>query len=438
MKTYNIIALFIIILLYVVLNDVFAFVSWILFLLIGINIEKKINVVSFVRTKFILWYSIISIIGLLIHLDNFVNFGDYYGFAADDYKFFKKVELLINNFKLANVDLFSCILSVFIYPISLFKDISLLDLLPFNWALFSLSLLLIDKLCLKLTGSNVPIIIMLICLCSRFAVFDTVIRLYRDNLVLFFILLSLVTLLFDANKRKFILYLIPVFFLRAASVVFPLLIYLMWENRNQSKRIILLNTFLIVAVFLILYEIILPYVVIYGSSFERTSTYQNAFSELSVSELETMRQSMGEKYSYLSGNSIYAILGRSLLAYSFPLRFTFWFGEIHHYKLGIVQGYYFYYLFQNLMIISFIVTSSYLIGGFKCIIKNNNLLSLFCANIVFFIFYIIVSNQYRHAVPFYVINIVFLNYIYYNIKHKRFIKLLMCGITLIVILYNLN
>jgi len=145
--------------LYIYLNAFLSLIPWLLCLggayFLSVQFENRIPGFKMTRTV-VLSYFILSIFGLIITLDNFNNFGTYFGYAGDDTRYFDKIALLSEGEFPEEYGIYEIVVSVFGRLLGVFYPVSfdLLDLLPFNWALASLCVGLSGQLAFEITGQR--------------------------------------------------------------------------------------------------------------------------------------------------------------------------------------------------------------------------------------------------------------------------------------------
>lgn len=443
-KTYLYLLLFLLVaFLFTITGNIGSLLSWIICLFIGDFFAKQIGKDVKSIYDFKLCYLLISIAGLFICVDNQIHFDELFGFAADDKRFFSGIPYLlgynVRSEYTYDIPYFSYFLCPYAFVFSLFKELSLLDLLPINWILFGLSLIMIDKLSRLLLTCNIPYWLMLVCFCFKISIWDSELRFYRDNLILFFILLAVFFLYRDRSLKKFFLYSFPILPLRLASFSFPLLIYVYGKFGKLSTWKIVLSTVVILYLFFVLYKSLMPFFVIYGSGLNNLEKYQFAFSNLDTEQIIEMRNSgfiESDKYERLGQNDLVGILGRAFLSYLYPLSFVSPMAGVPHYEKGIITGFYFSNVFLNISVFSGIVCMAFMISGFKKLVKNKPMLLLFCALIFYYVLIIMVSNQARHMIPFWAMNVILINYIQVHVARSCF-WVIFSLLFVIVLFYNL-
>lgn len=427
------------------MQELASFFVWLIFMYVGNIISKNIFKEIPNKIQFIDFYIIISFLGTLICVDNYNNFENLFGFAADDQIFFNTITSILEGDFPNEISFFSYFIAIIIFPISLIKDLSLLDILPINWVISALICVLLDKFSILIQNKSIPLIVLLFSFCFRFVLFDTCIRLYRDDLILLFILISAI-LIYSRKYVKSIFVLPFILFLRGANLIIPLLMYIFTRITRRGRIIAICVTLVSFVVLSFYFSDILSFSIKFGSDISRTSRYVDAFSGLDDEEILNLRFSKnaetGNKFGQraYSSTSVISIIFRAFFDYAFPLSINSPNHFMTHYSLGSVNGFYFYYILMWFCIASFIITTPFLIFG---IIKNKNgnLLSLFLVNIIFWVFVLTISGQNRHTASFYMFNVIFITngfYIYKSNKKVRFwINLGVVFLLLMVVLYNI-
>jgi hypothetical protein len=234
-------------------------------------------------------------------------------------------------------------------PISFFKEVCLTDLIPFNWLIAALIGVLINKLFFMLKQRNIPFFIFVLAYPFQFIMTDSFSRLYRENLLIFFVIIATIEI-FRKHNKKALLATIPIAILRVANISVVGLMFLFKKIRLKSLKWVIVLTILL----MILLKSFLPKIVqlamIYGSDISRTERYKSAFSNLSSEEVIDSRfsenQSMNNSLmaSSYSNNSLTSIGIRAAFSYFFPLRFVNPNSEMNHSRLGKIDGFYTYYI----------------------------------------------------------------------------------------------
>lgn len=444
----RVLGLLLILALFAILESGMSYLLWLFFMWIGIFIEKKLYQGIYSKYRFVDWYMIISIVGLLIHIDNYYNFNEYFGYAKDDLTFFMQYSYLFEGSgEQQIVSSFIYLSSLFVYPIYLLKELSLLDVLPMNWLIASLTIVFLDKYYHIMTGKNIPFVIMLFGFCFRFVLFDTITRFYRDNLILLCLVIAAV---FISQKKyyKSVISMLIVAILRVASVSY-LILLLAFSRFDKIRRSILTGVAISVIVVLSLfYSQIVAIGIKYGSDLTRMDLYTEVFEGYSADELAEIRfGSLAENdknqivQKAYSSNSIWALGLKAGSNYMFPLTLESPFSVQMHYEMGPVYGFYFSKIMIWLCVISMIFTTSFLFLGIKNA-KDKNMFALALTNIIFWILVLTVSGQPRHSAPFYMFNVIFITNGYYLWKEKGkgkwMVRILTVFLLAFVITYNIT
>ena len=113
----------IIAILFAIILEPFSFLIWAVFFFIGNSIGKKLFSTLPTKIDFSLVYGFVSIIGLIICIDNFYNFNSLTGFALDDDRFLKATKYLVGQSEKPQMEVsfFSYVLLIIAYPVSFLK-----------------------------------------------------------------------------------------------------------------------------------------------------------------------------------------------------------------------------------------------------------------------------------------------------------------------------
>lgn len=368
----NILGFSLILIFFISLQEFVALIFWLTFLFLGSYIDKRTFKDTPSNGKFILWYVIISILGLLICLDNYNNFGDFFGYAHDDKKFFTQYYYLFENIlDKSTISSFIYLTSFLIYPIYLIKEISLLDIIPLNWAIIALTMVYLDKFCFLIIKKNIPLWIMIIGFCLRFVIVDTVPRFYRDNLLLLCLVIISI-LIYHKKYYKTIIPLVVVGSLRMANLAYPLLLFCLTKLKNVKKNTLIGLTICILFTITFFNNEIISFGVKYGSDISRTNIYISSFENYSVNELAEIRfgslnknnQNQIVNLAY-SNNGLTSLIFKIATNYLFPLTLESPNGYENHYEKGPIHGFYFFKLIKDLCIICMIFTTGFLLLGIR-------------------------------------------------------------------------
>lgn len=324
-------------------------------------------------------YFIFSLIGLIIMNDNYRNFGELTGYASDDTHylngilFLQGVNVIIEN----EISPLSYFLAIISGPLSLFKTVSLADLLPFNWSVAALIGINLNKISIATLNKNIPIILILITYPLHFVFTDTFTRFYRDVFLLYF--LTLFIYYFIVGKRlKSVVYMLVVGILRVGNTIFfPIFMLLKYFKVNSIPKIITLLIPLVITL-----SISLPFIVktaiIYGSELSRLNRYQIAFQNVDIDDVIEIRfrefstsSSPLMSYAY-SNHDPTAIIARFSLAYLYPLGFDNPFDSMYYPRYGThFDGFYAYRVINWLNSFLICFTAPLLVIGLSKNVKGN-------------------------------------------------------------------
>lgn len=436
----------IILLLFILVEEYFAVAIWFVFLGMGILVANKLSYSSRAKEYFIAFYLIFSLVGLVLCLDNLQNFNELFGFAGDDKRFFESVMYLIGN---ENKPAFEIsIYAYFLYPIAIladaFKPLSIVDLLIFNWFVSGLIAVLLNEIAKRMTGAFIPIWLLILSYAFCFIISDSFTRLYRDSLLMLFILLSF-NLLLQKHSKKAILSIIPVFLLRMGNTLLPLLFFLTTRFKLRKKRYLLGTAVLLLFVTITFLPNIIKLAMIYGSDYSRLERYESAFMDLENEEIYDIRfqenQSgssdlMAQAYTEVSFS---ALIIRAAFGYFYPLRFKSLNSEVFHSRLGFVKGTYFYHGVNWLFTISLVVVFPLLIIGVLFNTKES-LNRLIITQTIFLLLILLISGQTRHLIGAFIFNPILANngllLIQNNTKYKQTFYSLSAMSGISILFYN--
>lgn len=431
--------------LFAIIVEPFSFFIWISILGLGNFVSKKLFSSIQSSIDFTIIYCFISILGLIISIDNFFNFGSLLGFAIDDESFLNGTKYLVGQEDTIDreVSFFSYFLLLIAYPVSLIKEVSLTDLLPVNWMLAGLIGVLLDKLSMVLTKRNIPLFLLLLSFPLQFIMTDTLTRLYRDNLLLFFYVITFINIF----RNKFAASILPIILtglLRGANLVsyaFLIFFKIFKVNRKIFFPLFILSSFLIVSNL----PLILKTAMIYGSDITRANRYSDAFSNLDYDELIKSRYNYATsegnplRQKAYSSTSATSIALRGVFSYFFPLTFSSPFSDMKHARKGDVKGFYLYYMVNWINILVMVFTTPLLIiGMFKS--KGTELYTLLMVYISYLFLVLLISGQGRHSCGAYIFNAVFIANGYYFTKRKKLYRQMWISssiiLMLVVFVYN--
>jgi hypothetical protein len=443
----KIILILIIILLFNFVEQYFSILIWFSFYLIGQKVSEKIYKSIPTKNYFDAFYFIFSFIGLLIIIDNYYNFGELAGFAGDDHRFLNGAKYLIGQYKELEMELsfFSYVLAIIALPISFFKEVSLTDLIPFNWFLAALIAVLINKLFFILKQRNIPLFIFVLAYPFQFIMTDSFSRLYRENLLIFFVIIATIEI-FRKHNKKALFATIPIAILRVANITIVGLIFLFNRIRLKSMKWVIVITVLLMVLLTSSLPKVVQFAMMYGSDISRTERYKSAFSNLSSEEVIESRFSKNQSInnslmanSY-SDNSITSIGIRAAFSYFFPLRFLNPNSEMNHSRLGKVDGFYIYYVINWINTLSLVIVfPMLLIGVFKN--KDSNILVIIASSATYLLIVLLISGQGRHTMGSYIFNSIIVGHGFFLIQSNPRLKTFFISSSIIsflfIIIYNI-
>lgn len=206
---------------YVLTNNLFSFPYWIIALITVYYVSKKIknwldSSLSIIGLT-IFSYLLLSIIGLITVTVNNYNYGSNFSPYLDDQLYFDNITRIVEDHINRPATLYEYFMSVWYFIFSRFSNsIDILDLLPINWAIGALVISLSYQLVFDVTQRTCPFWLFIAATIGNVMISNTVVNLYRDGLVLF---LSLISILITIRKKYIIAFLILVVcgFVRAGN-----------------------------------------------------------------------------------------------------------------------------------------------------------------------------------------------------------------------------
>ncbi len=430
-------------LLFIIVDQFFSIFIWFLFYFIG----KKISDIFYVsipcKNYFELFYFIFSLLGLIIIVDNYYNFGELTGFAGDDYKYLNSTKYLIGQYNKHDLEVsfFCYVLAILAFPISIIKDVALTDLISFNWFIAAFIGALINKLFFILRNRDIPLYVFIFAYPFQFIITDSFSRLYRDNLLIFFVLIGTIEIFKENNKNTF-LAIIPIAILRLANILNVGIVLLFYRIGVKSLRSVFLLFFCIIIFSTSFLPTALQFAMMYGSDISRTGRYVSAFDNLSPEDLIKSRFSeaqatknslMAESYS---NNSVKSIGIRFAFSYFFPLQFRNPNSFMMHSRLGKIRGFYTYYFINWINTISLVFVFPLLFLG---IYKNEDpqILVIISSSIVYLLIVLLVSGQGRHTIGSYIFNSIVAANGFFLIQTNQRLKSIYFGLSVISFLFIL-
>lgn len=380
-----------------------------------------------------IFYFLFSFFGIILLIDNYLNFGIHFGFAGDDSRYFDSI-ILLSRFNLPDeFGLWEIVLSTYAFLISLINpfELKLPDILSFNWMLVSVLGLLISELTYQIIKKPIPIFLFVLSFAFCFKIVDSTVRLYRDVLVLIFMIYSFISIM---NRRKIRFLLSSVFagLIRGANgilslVIFPILFLRCFINRNAIFYI-----YLFIGVAICIMIVLKMNFLVYASDISRTSRYESVYEDASLAETLEIRNENLKKTassskvisSAYSGDGISSYLIKAITSFFFPITFhsPFEMKTVNSYKSDKthVYGFYIYNIITWIFICSWFVIIPYLFYGVKYAFFSKNYTNVFFVYYVLaFILIAFISGQGRHACAFLMLNPLFVTIGFYYVKHKK-------------------
>lgn len=148
------------------------------------------------KTIAVLVYLVLSIIGICFVVISRMNYNSDFGYGFDDSFYFNTIQQIAEHGEFELWKPFESILAIYYRLISIIiKEPVLLDLLPFNWLLGAITVILAWKLTAAVSGAYCSIGALLACTLGNSFFLDTASHLYRDTFMLVFYLSSLLFLM---------------------------------------------------------------------------------------------------------------------------------------------------------------------------------------------------------------------------------------------------
>lgn len=443
-KKIEVILFFIIVMLFMVIEEYFSIVMWCAFYFIGYKISKLLFKEIKSKNHFIILYYLFSIIGLIICTDNFFNFNVLVGYAGDDATYLQGTKYLVGQAgkPAGDISFFSYFLAIIAYPISIFKEVSLSELISLNWMCAALIGTLLNKLSVILIKKNIPLLLLILAFPLHFLVTDNLSRLYRDNLILLFSVIGTIGIFINKKGYTFIS-MIPVGLLRLANLSYFVIIFIL--NKIRFKRF-KYTVVTVATAGLLLTNFLYPiarYALRYGTEITRIEV-SNAYSMIDAKQILSTRwknqsDANSIKSQAFSTLSIKSLFIRASFPYLFPLTPN-WPASKMKFETWQVKGFYFYYLINWINLMSVIIVTPFLIIGIL-ICRTEKLNILIGTYFIFLLLVLIFSGQSRHALGSFVYNTIFVANGYYYVKNNKLYKTLtllsILGLALFVLIYNI-
>lgn len=227
----------------------FIIVSILFYLIVKKRFKDSIDIAFFS-------YLFISLIGILYITNYSIAYHSTFGPYFDDSYYYNNA-LNISKLKISslNITLYELLLAIPIFIIRLVSAYTLehIDLIPLNWGIAALSVVLTCNLSKKIVSQNITILSIFSLLLNHNFI-DSVSHLYRDCLI---ILLSLICISYILNQKykKGIIFISIIFFIRGANsfllLFFLLIHYLINIRKFKIKSIILFSVIGVILVFIL-------------------------------------------------------------------------------------------------------------------------------------------------------------------------------------------
>lgn len=438
---------------------IFPYSSLILLLLFRRSYVPLFNIKNRFIYVTLISYLFISFIGIIEVADNLHNFLIPFGKHADDSRYFERtLNLLYHGRWEDKTGAFEVMLSIWgsWWKLLWGNTLQLLDLLPFCWLAGAIVVGLSDRLCKNVAGFYPPIWLVALTFLCNYQFMKSVIHLYRDGVMLIFVMISFNLLLQKKHLRSFLTS-IPILFLRGANFFLFITFSFLVRARNYfSSRT---KFYIFCIVFFSFALIVVPRVgnmlLAYSSgmqnvgecvgldtwSFQQNVAFRSEFLSEKVSSGSTLQKSM-------AGNSLSSLAIRPFVYAFFPIRMWSitqnWESVSPFAPISYVrQGKFLVNIYVWVCVSAFVIIIPLLFVGLVESLNSNNVM---CSIAVFYIFSVFavsfVSMQMRHGLAFIVLNLIisFQGYSTYKSKRNRRItvQVLSVFIAIFFVYYNLN
>jgi hypothetical protein len=423
MNPLNILSTLLSVLLVAITTNIHTLTIWIIFSLVAISlgIVRHVNerIDSQKRSIIPTSFSILTICGCILNLDNINNFGTVFGYAVDDERYFNTIKLLVSGSLPKEYGLFEIIVAsiAFLFHKTVAPNFTLTDLLPINWFLGSLVCYLCQLLAFRVSDREVPAWVIYVSLLLNFHFVDAFIRLYREALLYLFYTYALL-LVYENKYIKSAPFILASAAIRGSNGYF----LFMFAGLNLLRQRIYNNAiFLATIVMITVFSFPLIYyaggiLLNYSSDLGRTERYREAFADYSFEDrLELRQESLvsgipGKAITHriYNTNYIISILAKPAISFFFPLtlrplRDTRISHSPHATTPIANDGLFIFHIIVNIMILNWIIVFPlFAIGFYAC---------LFCRDKkqTFALFFLIIlalvseiSGQMRHGIAFFV------------------------------------
>lgn len=423
-------------------------------IIIDVNYFWNILFISFV---------VLSIFGLIHAYDSYQNFGELFGSRHDDSDFFYTIVDTINN---NNPDtekwvfeyLFAGI-GLVIGSIHFYRDLQLLDLLPFSWALAALSIALSAEVVKNIIHKSPPYWLIFITLLGNYVFVKNSVLFYRESLLLCFAFSG--WLLFLNRKTSYgFFWTIWAGLLRGANAMLNIFFFIISILTSKFRTRLLRRSYIILfLIFITMLSVIQPIVdqyayVIYSWArpFDVASETEERIYGAGIDDIVEMRQydaedrDTGGQIASKAGGTIKFALDIIMYMF-FPIAFHPVVYAARHGSVNITMyvndAFFMFSFVEWLMVLCWIIVIPYLLYGlYKSLNQSNNTV-LTSTTIVYIISVVIIAffrGHTRHTMYFIMLNPVFVTYAYYLAKESsrslRTIKFLKFGTVIAIIGYN--
>ena len=184
----------------------------------------------------------LSFIGMLEVSDNLRNFGTIFGKALDDSSFFSETLSFLRDRAISDrFTIYHVVLAVWGFLPNLIFDESTIGLhfMFLNWALGAIVVGLCDNFCYVIIKRSVPLWLLMVTLIGNYKFADALIHIYRDGLMLLFLLLALTAAL-RASYVRSLVSAAPVSLLRGANfLLYSFVLAILIIFRRAGRRAVL-------------------------------------------------------------------------------------------------------------------------------------------------------------------------------------------------------
>lgn len=377
------------------------------------------------------------------YFDYYTNFSTYFGPAGDDEIFYAGMRHVLYGeaFPGREVNIYSYYLAIALFPIAVFRDITLIDALIVHWFTAAVAVLKFTEFS-RLLGLRSNVYVTLFFCVSSFVFLDAVVHLYREAVILLFTALALIKIL-ENKKAATLIHMIPVFLFRAGNVV-PIGMFWVFRSIKLKATTKVVVFVIVLGVGLTSLNSVLPQVVkfaaMYGSDVTRLSRRGNAFSAVHVDDIIEGRQALSKEHTNVikrwayGGQTPVHIFTRIAFTFAFPISIKPIEDTRAHTSQGQVSGVFWSHSVVNF----FIVTRGFfmicvLIGLLRA--RSLDQLSMTSALVLFSVVAVLTSGQSRHLLVVHTIAAIYATHGFLGLRER---SAQLGGMVILSVLYTLG